>query len=85
MTSDRKENLEYSAVLLCEAFFGAAQNSNELYAGKDIDELVDIWAKTFTRFIQRETMWIGGRIKMDQKDKNIRVKHFIKTLVDALK
>ena len=85
MTSERKENLMYSAQLLCEAFYGAAQNSDTIYAGKDIDELVAVWAKTFTRFIQTEPMWIGGHIKMDPKDKNIRVKHFIKTLTDAIK
>mgnify|MGYP000862616742 CR=1 FL=1 len=40
MTSDRKKNIMYAAQLLCEAFYGAAQNPETIYAGKDIDEVV---------------------------------------------
>lgn len=85
MTSNRKESLMYSAQLLCEAFYESAQNEDTIYAGKDIDEVVKVWAKTFIQFIQREKMWVNGQVLMGPKDKNIRVKHFIKTLIDAIK
>lgn len=85
MTSDRKESLMYSAQLLCEAFYGAAQNSETIYAGKDIDKVVEVWTREFTTFIRLNPMWIDRKFKMDQKDKNIRVKRFIGELIKAIK
>ena len=85
MTSERKDSLMYSAQLLCEAFYGVAQNSDTIYAGKGIDEVVEVWTREFIKFIQSNPMWISGKLKMDQKDKNIRVKHFIGELIKAIK
>ena len=85
MTSSRKKSLMYSAQLLCEAFYGAAQNSETIYAGKDIDEVVEVWTREFTTFIRLNPMWVDGKFKMDQKDKNIRVKHFISELIRKIK
>lgn len=85
MHSERKENLIYAAQLLCEAFYGAAQNGETIYAGRDIDQVVKVFSDEVIKFIQREPMWISGKFKMDQKDKNIRVKHFIDGLIKALK
>lgn len=85
MTSDRKDNVQYAAQLLCEAFYGAAQNPETIYAGKDIDDVVKVFSSTLIAFIQREPMCIDRRIKMDPKEKNIRVKHFISELINAIK
>lgn len=85
MDSKRKENLEYAAQLLCEAFYGAAQNAEAIYAGRDIDDVIKVFTDSVVKYIQSEPMWIERRTKMDQKDKNIRVKHFIDTLIKALK
>ncbi len=85
MTSSRKENLYGAAITLAEAFYGAAQNENKVLAGKDIDECVYVFTRALQKFIQSEPMWINGRTRMDQSEKNVRVKHFIKTLIDELK
>ena len=85
MTSDRKDSLMYSAQLLCEAFYEAAQNTDTTYASKNIDEVVDVWTREFVKFIQSNPMWFNRKFKMDQKDKNIRVKHFISELIKAIK
>ena len=85
MDSKRKENLEYAAQLLCEAFYGAAQNVDEAQAKDDSELVARIFVRGIINFVGKEPMWIERRTKMDPKEKNIRVNHFIDTLIKALK